>query len=153
MMSQMRVTSSDFARSAAASGRPMSPNTFPLPRSIRGAEPPRLASTVVLAPALMVSLRPPESLPQQLDFALRRRDPVLGLLLEHVKHVDSSLEPDRVDATVGVPLMVGHNLENPRSTKPPERFCIQVLLPDLSLVQGNPELHLDRARKGTQVLP
>src|SRR5689334_8659006 len=100
MMSQMRETSSDLARSAAASGRPRSSTTFPLLRSMRGAAPPRLGSIVALAPALVVPLRPPEPLPQELNLLLRRRDPVLRLLLKNVKHVDSPLKPDRIDASV-----------------------------------------------------
>src|SRR5260221_12962928 len=131
MMSEMRETSSDFARRAAASGRPRSSNTFPLLRSMRGAVPPRLDSTVALAPALIVSLRPLEPLPQELNLLLRRRDSVLRFLLKNVKHVDPPLEPDRVYTSVSVSLVVGHDLEDTRSAKPPEGLCIQVLLPDL----------------------
>src|SRR4051812_24051424 len=102
MMSQMRETSSDFARSAAASGSPRSSNTFPLLRSVRGAAPPRFDSTVALTPALIVSLRPLEPFPQELDLLLRRRNPVLRFLPKDVKHVDSPFESDGVEATVGI---------------------------------------------------
>ena len=77
---------------------------------------------------------------------------MLRLLLKNVKHVDSPLEPDRVDASVSVSLVIGHDFEDTRSAKPPEGLCIQVLPPDLSLVQRKPELHFDRAREGTQLL-
>src|SRR5437016_5444212 len=58
MMSQIRETSSALARSAAESGRPRSSKTLPLLRSIRGAVPPRFASSVALAPALIIPANP-----------------------------------------------------------------------------------------------
>ena len=84
-----------------------------------------------------------QALFHEFDFTLRRRYALLRLLLERVQNVDRFFQFDRVDGAEGVAAMIGDNFQN-SAREALQRLGIRVLVADLRLIKGKPNVPLHR---------
>src|ERR1017187_9148791 len=89
-------TSSDFAIISLALAKPRSAKTFPLPAAL-------LAILGIPAPLIFAAFFPGFQPPaNHIQLSLRCGDAVLSLLLEAMLYVNQQLQPDGVNATIGI---------------------------------------------------
>src|SRR3954447_3258939 len=149
MMSEMRCTSSAFARSSSGFLRPRSAKTFPLLGST-------VSSVFTLAflrtSCRMVFLRRFQPTADGLDFRRRCLNPALRLLLERMEHVHRTGELHGVHHAIGVPVVVFDDFEHPRPAEPLQHFRTDVLSSLLGLPEGEARRLADTGGERPQIL-
>src|SRR3954471_12623160 len=110
----------------------------------------RLRSLPPRSPVLLLGLL--QAGPDQLDIVFGRLGSPLRFLLEGMQHVDRMLEPDRVDASISVPLEVLYDLDTVTSAEALQDFGARRPLALLGQVKGMPHVLPRLLRKRDQIL-
>src|ERR1039458_5121375 len=106
-MRQMAAPSRTFVSSSSASGRPMSAKTLPLLGITR-------SMIFLVISLLVILLRHSQTRPDQSNVGLPSFNAARRLLLKRVKYIDTALETNRVDRSVGVHVIILDVLHHPR---------------------------------------
>src|SRR5262249_18046925 len=77
---------------------------------------------ILVLPFSVTSLSLGKTPSDQLHIWLRRRDPVLGLLLKHVQNVDRVREISGIDGPEGIASVALNDLHDPRSSETFQRL-------------------------------
>lgn len=77
--------------------------------------------------------------------------PFMRLLLEHVKHVDRLREADGIDGSIGIPVVIFDDLEDPRTSESLQRLRMRMVFPELRSPQRESDRSLNGLREQLEV--
>jgi hypothetical protein len=110
-----------------------------------------MASPSYRDPRPRVRFRVAQSLPDEFEMVLRRRDAGRGFLLEGVQHVNRTGKSDGENGAIRIPVKVLDHLKNAAPAEAFQRLCRRGLLTALSVKQSLTDLRANFGWKNHQI--
>jgi hypothetical protein len=99
-----------------------------------------------------VFFRSLQPVPDKLDVTLRRTDPLRGLLLKGVEHIDHTSELHGIDGAIGVPSVIHDDLKHTRASESLQGLGIHMLAASLRAPQGKADSPLHAFRELSKII-